>query len=194
MVDFDFSTFPTLATARLNLRKIMPGDAADLFSLHSDPVVFQYDSNQPFQELSEAVRLVERIDQDFAARQGITWGIAIKGEERVVGQAAFYFQGDFQVFLAYRVARPYWGRGIATEAGRALLLFGFDTLGLHRMNVDIWSENAASVRVVEKLGFRKEGERRDAMRKKDGAYTGLEFWGMMEDEYRLGAGREPLML
>ena len=55
--------------------------------------------------------------------------------------------------LAYYLARPYWGRGLATEAGRAFVLRGFDELGLARIEAGMNAANLASVRVVEKLGF-----------------------------------------
>jgi RimJ/RimL family protein N-acetyltransferase len=55
--------------------------------------------------------------------------------------------------LAFYIARPYWGRGIATEAGRAFIENGFRELGLVRIHAGMNAANHASVRVIEKLGF-----------------------------------------
>ncbi len=57
----------------------------------------------------------------------------------------------------YCFARPAWGQGFATEAARLILDFGFETLGIHRVRAGCDSENAASLRVLEKLGMRREG-------------------------------------
>ena len=58
-----------------------------------------------------------------------------------------------EAFIAFCVARPYWGRGIATEAGKAWIAHGFETLGLRRIEAGVNAANAASLRVIEKLGF-----------------------------------------
>lgn len=55
--------------------------------------------------------------------------------------------------LAYYLARPFWGRGLATEAGRAFVQYGFETLGLRRIEAGVNAQNLASIRVLEKLGF-----------------------------------------
>ena len=114
MVEFDFSTFPTLTTPRLILREIIPADAADLFSFHSDPEVQKYDSDPPMREIAEAISRIAQIGQWFASGQAIIWGIAFKGENRLIGGLGFYFWGKvyYKTELGYTVARPYWRRGI----------------------------------------------------------------------------------
>lgn len=61
--------------------------------------------------------------------------------------------------LAYRLARPAWGRGIASEAGAALVDYAFGALGLMRLVAVTYSDNRASQRVLEKLAFTRQGER-----------------------------------
>ena len=187
MAGFDFSTFPILTTPRLILREITPGGAADLFSFHSDPEVQKYDSDPPMREIAEAVFLIEKIGQWFTSGQAISWGITLKGEDRLIGGLGFYFweRVYYKTELGYSVARPYWRRGIATEAVRALTQFGFETLHLHRINVDTRMDNIASVRLMQKLGFRHEGVRRECIRNDDGSYQSWGLFGMLEDEYRL---------
>jgi len=186
MVEFDFSTFPTLTTSRLILREIIPTDAADLFSFHSDPEVQKYDSDPPMREIAEAVFLIEKITQWFTSGQAISWGIAFKEENRLIGGLGFYFWGKayYKTELGYTVARPYWRRGIAAEAVRALMQFGFETLHLHRINADTRMDNLASVRLMQKLGFRHEGVRRECIWNEDGTYQSWGLYGMLEDEYR----------
>jgi ribosomal-protein-alanine N-acetyltransferase len=187
MTGFDFSTFPTLTTPNLVLREILPSDAADLFSFHSDPEVQKYDSDPPMREIAEAVSHIEKIGQWFASGQAISWGITLKGEDRLIGGLGFYFWGKvyYKTELGYTVARPYWRRGIATEAVRALMQFGFETLRLHRINVNTRMDNIASVRLIQKLAFHHEGVRRECIRNEDGTYQNWGLFGMLEDEYYL---------
>ena len=60
--------------------------------------------------------------------------------------------GD-EAVLAFYLARDYWGRGLANEAGQAFIRHGFDTLGLRRIHAGMNANNLASIRVIEKLGF-----------------------------------------
>ncbi len=64
--------------------------------------------------------------------------------------------------LGYWIGRPFWGRGYATEAARAVLRFGFEELGLARVTARCLERNAASYRVLEKVGMRFEGWRPNA--------------------------------
>ena len=190
MSEFDFSTFPTLTTPRLILRQSLPGDAADFFSYYSDPEVMKYDDpNIPMGDIAEAVSLIDDLSsrQRFTDRLSINWGIVLREENRVIGDLGFYFSEKryYTVDLGYMVARPYWRRGVAAEAVGAAVQFGFETLGVHRINVDTRMDNIASVRLIEKLGFRHEGVRRECIRSEDGSYQSWGLFGMLENEYRL---------
>jgi len=186
MAEFDFSTFPILLTPRLILRQAVPGDAADLFSFASDPKVQKYDSEPPMLDIAEAVSAIETSRQRFADKLSINWCIVLKDENRMVGGLGFYFfeRRYYAADLGYSLARPYWRRGIASEAVRAAMQFGFETMHLHRINVDTRVDNIASVRLMGKLGFRYEGARRECIRNEDGTYQSWGLFGMLEDEYR----------
>ncbi len=138
-------------------------------------------------DIAEAVARIEKIGQQFASKQTISWGVELKDENHLIGDFGFDFWGQsyYKTDLGYSIAPPYWRRGFATEVLRALLRFGFETLGLHRINVDTRMDNIASVRLVEKLGFRNEGVRRECERSEDGSYQNWGLFGMLENEYRL---------
>lgn len=186
MPEPDFSTFPTLTTPRLVLRQIRPEDAADLFAFLSDPEVQKYDSDPPLREMAEADAEIERRSAWHAARQAISWGVTLRGEDRVIGCIGFYFwdRHTYKTELGYTVARPYWRRGIATEALRAVARYGFESLRLHRINVDTRMDNLASVRLMQKLGFVHEGVRRECILNEDGTYQNWGIYGLLEQEYR----------
>jgi RimJ/RimL family protein N-acetyltransferase len=84
------------------------------------------------------------------------WAAVYLPEGRYIGRCGVYphfgFPGEGS--LAFYLARAYWGRGLATEAGRSFVKFGFQELGLSKIVTAIQVGNDASVRVVEKLGFR----------------------------------------
>jgi len=84
----------------------------------------------------------------------------LRADGRYVGRTGLYpFRDESgalvpgEAFIAYYIARPYWGQGIATEASRAWVKHGFKTLGLRRIVAGVAAANVASQRVVEKLGF-----------------------------------------
>jgi [ribosomal protein S5]-alanine N-acetyltransferase len=85
------------------------------------------------------------------------WATVLKSEDRYIGRCGLYphFDGDAKVageaVLGFYLAPEFWGQGFASEAGRAFVTFGFDELKLIVTAVQV--ENAASVRVLEKLGF-----------------------------------------
>ncbi|MBK8027706.1 MAG: GNAT family N-acetyltransferase [Chloroflexi bacterium] len=73
----------------------------------------------------------------------------------------YWLRSEYRASFGYDVAVAYWRRGIATEAARAVAAFGFDQMGLRRIEADTYRENLASQRVLEKVGFRKVGVERD---------------------------------
>jgi RimJ/RimL family protein N-acetyltransferase len=148
-----------IETDRLRLRRLRPPDEADLIALDSDPDVMRYVGSpagvKPLEETRERVR--QRIGADHGP-MGF-WRV----ESRLDG--AFYGLGALirmptgdDVELAYRLVRRAWGQGIASEAGAALLDYAFRTLALPRVVAVTYPENRASQRVLEKIGFVREGE------------------------------------
>ena len=90
----------------------------------------------------------------------------------LIGTVGLAISGlDHLAEIGYWLGRDYWGQGFCTEAVIAVLDYGFETLGLHRIFAQHISRNAASARVLEKSGFRKEGVLRQHARK----------WGVFED-------------
>lgn len=183
---FDFSAFPTLTTERLILREVGPADAADVFVFRSDYEV-QYYNGAPMKQVTEAVALIDWLSEKFKAQEMICWGITLREENRVVGLCSFYNISAHQrsVSIGYDLARTHWRRGIATEAVDAIIRFGFMQMNLHRIEVSTCMDDLPSVRLVERLGFQREGIRREATLEDDGLFHGIGIFGLLRREYTL---------
>lgn len=120
-------------------------------------------------------------------RSGDTLGLLVCVEKRPVGFVYLLREEpNAQVFklgeLAYWIAPDEWGNGYATAAGGLLVGHGFDELGLHRIKASVFDSNDASKRVLEKLGFTREGvARKEAF--VDGSWTDKIQYGLLSDEW-----------
>lgn len=153
------ATFPTLETERLLLRALTADDTADVFRIMGDPRVTRYFGSLPMTTLSQAAERIESCRQSFADHSGVRWAIVERASARMLGSAGYWrlVRPHFSAEIGYELAPEAWGRGIMTEAMRAILRFGFTTLGLHRVEAQIHPDNTGSRRVLEKLGFTQEG-------------------------------------
>jgi [ribosomal protein S5]-alanine N-acetyltransferase len=150
-------TVPVLQTQRLVLRELQPGDAEALFLFYSDEEVMRY-YDAPMTGLEQVQRSIAAHRRRFENNEGIRWGITIKGAKNIVGNCGFYRDNYSQyAILSYVLARPYWGKGLMTEALQAIIAFGFDHYQRHRIEAHVAIPNLASLRVLQKLGFKKEG-------------------------------------
>lgn len=87
--------------------------------------------------------------------------------------------------IGYWIGVAYWGQGYATEAGRAVLRFGFETLKLNRIYAMHFARNPASGRVMQKLGMTHEGCQRQHVRKGD-RYEDAVLYGILREEWKAG--------
>lgn len=154
---------PSLRTARLRLRAFGEADADELFALHSNARVLRYWDSPPWSERARAERFITACRQ--MERQGTGARLAV---ERAVDGAFIgwctvaEWNPEFRsASLGYCYGEAAWGHGYATEAARALLGWAFDTLDLNRVQAETDTRNVASARVLEKLGFVREGTLRE---------------------------------
>ena len=159
-----FSRFPQLQTGRLMLRDLSPDDAPHIFRIFSDEEVTRYYDLDTFSDASQAEELVDRFKRRFDNGIGLRWAIVeCERPEVVVGTCGYniWIQPSARAVIGYDLARPYWRRGIMTEALEAVIEFGFERMGLNRIEAVVFVENVASHRLLEKLRFEREGVLRD---------------------------------
>jgi ribosomal-protein-alanine N-acetyltransferase len=188
-----FSSFPVLTTRRLVLRELVPEDAADLFRFRSDAEEQRYNA-VPLRTVSEALALIDDLRAAYAARRQLQWGLTLREAPRVIGLLGFiaWERGHRRAEIGYDLARPLWGRGLGTEAVGALVRFGFERLGLNRIEAQTIVDNLASVRLLERLGFRREGVRREYSLEEDGRFHGGAIYGLLRREYLAGVAGGPV--
>jgi len=155
---------PTLDAGPFALRMIRPDDDADLFAIFGDPEVMRYWSRPAFEDLQAARDLALEIQQCFDSRSLFQWGLVRPEDDRVIGTGTLS-NLDVQnrrAELGFALARSEWGRGVMSRVLPVLVRFGFETRDLHRIEADVDPRNPASFRLLERLGFKKEGYRRES--------------------------------
>jgi len=153
----------TLQAARLTLRPLAPADAGAVFALRSDPAVQRYGSHPAWTDRRTAVDYIARDIDAMAAGTAAQFAIERRDDAAVVGTCAL-FGIDApcrRAEVGYALLASEWGHGYAGEAAAALLDWGFAHLRLHRVEADIDPRNVASARVLERLGFAREGHLRE---------------------------------
>jgi len=160
---------PTLETERLVLRPFEPDDAPEVQRLAGARAVADTTLVIPYPyPPNAAVEWIATLAPRFAAGTLVSFAITQRSEASLVGAIGLHIVSEHRrAELGYWIGVPFWGRGFATEAGRAMLEFGFRRLGLHRIHANHLTRNPASGRVLQKLGLRLEGVHREAIRKWD---------------------------
>ena len=182
---------PTLETERLILRKLTPADEADVFAYASDPEVARLVPWEAHRSLDDTRRFLQGVLERYTRGEPDVWAIAEKASGRVIGTIRMgeYRAQHGRASVGYALARPYWNRGLTTEALRAVLRFGFDVVGLNRIFAVCYPEDPASARVMENVGMTYEGTLRDAAFEK-GRYRSLKVYAILRREYD-APGRAP---
>lgn len=159
MLDSPLPAFHELTTERLVLRAPRATDAEAALVMRSDPEVMRHVNRPMATTLEEAQAWLELISARTAANESVHWAITRKGEDRFMGLIGLWrlVKEHHYGELGYTVMREHWGRGYTSEAIGAVVDFGFRTLGLHRVEAITRPQNAASMRVLEKNGFVREG-------------------------------------
>ena len=154
---------PWLHTARLRLRPFASADADALFALHSSAHVLRYWDSPPWRERARAERFIAACQQMEEEGSGARLAVDRVSDGAFIGWCSLTrWNPDYRsASMGYCLDDAAWGLGYATEAARALLQWAFDTLDLNRVQAETDTRNAASARVLEKLGFVREGTLRE---------------------------------
>jgi RimJ/RimL family protein N-acetyltransferase len=156
---FDSTSFPALDTPRLLLRQRTLAELDACMAMDRDPEVTRYIAGPWHDPVAHRQFVEHRITRAYPPGLGY-WSIREAcAPERFIGWVLLIpdHGAGQEVEIGWRLVRDAWGRGIASEAARAIVRHAFETVRLPRIVADIASENAASRRVAEKLGMRRVG-------------------------------------
>lgn len=146
---------PSLVTERLTLRAFQPEDVDPLFEIQRDRDAMQYTFVAESRAASEAH--LTAYAALYAEHGFAPWTVVWRADQRVIGWGGLNvdpLDSGWGIEVGYFVHRDYWGRGIASEIVRTSLAHGFGSLELSEIGAFTRPENTASVRVLEKAGFR----------------------------------------
>lgn len=148
-----------LETERLILREWMPEDSDALFAIVSDPDVMRFIENgQPWSDIERVRDWITRLNESYRTRGFSRWAVVEKEGGRAIGSCGFApLPWSGEIDFGYLLARDVWGRGYATEIGRATLRHGFEHFGFAEVTASVAPEHLPSRRVLEKLGFVYKG-------------------------------------
>jgi [ribosomal protein S5]-alanine N-acetyltransferase len=183
--DDAFTHFPTLTTNRLLLRQIVPGDAESLFAIRCDDETMKFLGQEPYESLDETKDVIRQMEERYARKEALRWCITLQGEDRLIGSCSFFHfdEGFDRAETGYELNRAFRGKGNMTEALSAILTFGFNELGLHRVEAVIDIANERSKNLLLKLGFTYEGNLRQRFPFR-GHFEDEHYFGLLHDEWQ----------
>ncbi len=150
-----------LETSRLILREFDEADVEAFYLLGSDPAIIRYtgDPGGGLKSLEHALEILRSHPlADYREHGFGRWACVLKETGSIIGFAGLKrLPESGEVDIGYRFLPAYWGLGLATESGRAILEYGFGTLGLKQIIGLVDPDNIASARVLEKLGMTRDG-------------------------------------
>lgn len=151
-------TAKILETERLYARQFTGDDAPDLMPILGDPAVMGYTFSKPFTIEGLKSLLTNQIPTSYKVKGWGRYAVVKKDDDALIGYAGFSVQKldneEEKIDLGYGFAKKYWKLGYATEIARALVCYAQNTVKIPALIAVIHPENAASINVVQKAGFK----------------------------------------
>ncbi|MGB1253365.1 MAG: GNAT family N-acetyltransferase [Candidatus Promineifilaceae bacterium] len=173
---------PILTGTRINLRPITVDDAAGMFASLSDEESMRLTGTQASFTFEQVEAFCQRIS---TADDRVDYAITLKDDPAYIGEVVLNDidwdnrSANFRITLG---SSAYFGKGYGSEATRLIIDFGFRQLKLHRIELEVYDFNPRAQHVYEKVGFKREGIRRDTLLW-NGVYQSAIGMSILEDEY-----------
>lgn len=175
----------TIETDRLILRKFKYTDCDAVFRNWASDEKVQSLYSEPVYTTKEAVNgLLDKYIGSYEKSDYYRWAVTEKNSDECIGQIAYFLVDSKNHFaeIEYCIGEEFQRRGYATEAAKAVIAYGFDSIGLHKVQICTKTVNEPSKRVIEKCGLTYEGTLRDYFYM-DGGYVGRLYFSILRDEY-----------
>ena len=154
---------PTLRAERLTLRTLTEADVADVLTVFSDPLVLRYWDGPLMTTTQDVMQYIERIHYGFRRRELMQWAIADAATDAVIGTCTLTHLSitHERAEIGFALRQTRWGQGLGSEAVTVAINFAFQELGLNRIEADVDPRNERSLKLLERLGFHREGHLRE---------------------------------
>jgi RimJ/RimL family protein N-acetyltransferase len=173
-----------ITTQRLALRLVREEDLPSLLEMNADDAVTRFLPYESWRGMEDAREWLGRAVARLAAGEAWQFVIVQRASGRVIGSCLlFHFDlPNGRAELGYLLGREHWGAGYMQEAAAALIDFAFGTVGLRRLEAQIDPRNEASARLLERVGFVKEGHLRQRWDSK-GEISDSGLYGLLRSEW-----------
>ncbi len=181
MLEVSFNPFPLLHTERLVLRQLDDADAEQVLQLRSDQEAMEFLDKPVMKSILEANLLINKINNDAAANEGITWAIALKENPALlIGTIGLWkiIKEHYRAEIGYMLLPEYFRKGYMKEAILTVVAFGFKQIKLHSIEANMNPANAGSAAVLKSTGFIKEAYFRENFYF-DGVFKDSEIYSLL---------------
>lgn len=176
--------FPIIKTERLLLRQFIESDIENVFKGLSHPDIIKYYgvSYNTLEDTKEQMKFFRDLEEN---ETGIWWAVCSLNNSRFYGAGGInnFSKEHKKAEIGFWLLTDYWGQGIMTEAMPLICKYGFDKLGLHRIEGPVETENIISKKAMDKLNFKHEGTMRDC-EIKNGRFISLDIYAIINNDRR----------
>ncbi|WP_237059286.1 GNAT family N-acetyltransferase [Microbulbifer sediminum] len=164
------------------MRWLKPADLPALQRLFGNPEVVRFMALSQLETRADTEQFLESIVEGFLEGSLYQWGLDVEGQLVGTCTLAAIDRANGHGEIGFALARAYRGQGIMARAVRALLEFAFGPLGMHRVEADVDPRNTASIRLLERQGFTREGLLRERYREEGGFQDAL-IYGLLRRDW-----------
>ena len=184
MNEDNFNNFPILKIEDITLSKLNFSDSDDMLEYTADKDVLRYlPEGASYSNKKQVHNLIKRVNQGFKNKEKIRWGIVLNDKNKVIGDIGYNsIDRENNIGkISYRLSKDHWGQGIITKVLNKIISYSFNEMKLNRIEALTIDDNLASIRVLEKTGFIKEGTLREALNKNN-RYYDLAIYSLLKNE------------
>jgi [ribosomal protein S5]-alanine N-acetyltransferase len=159
MLVTNFDPFPLILTPRLTLRLMTEADAPQVFQLRSDDIGNKFLDRPKMENIEKAFELIQSVEQMRIAGTAINWAICLRDDPTLIGTIGFWrMQPEhYRAEIGYMLMPKHHRKGFMQEAIQPVMNFGFRTIGLHSIEAQVNPFNEASIKILERNRFVREG-------------------------------------
>lgn len=151
--------FQNIKTDRLIIRRLRLTDAEDIYEFTSKKATSEFLTWYPHKSIERTKNFIKSIVDKYNKNEVTQWAIELIENQKIIGVAGFiaYYPEHLKGEIAFVLSSDYWDKGYMTEALKKIIEYGYNEMGLKRIEAKCEIDNFASERVMQKIGMRLEG-------------------------------------